>query len=312
MKRRKLQKTPGSAAGAAARCACSTPGKATGKEQAVKKHPQTETYGLAPISPPDPDTPFKLSVRRPGWFPDGADLAQGPRQRLSQAEVVGKKAHGKYESFPVNFRDKDDGSKKWVLGSKLIRTEEAPAGQVTLTRFVRRLALRARQYNASLYRLRRLHFYWDYRDKPAHQLKWPPPNPCVKESRPPNPSDGRSFGLMVKDAEEDWCKVANQMDDLLDGAKADTNPYGLKLLAADMITANGYIVSMRVVVQTPGAGKQSLRTMSGLVALREPGGSSSHGSAGSSSHVSLSLTFSSSSPNPYSRVAPDSVWSPTG
>jgi hypothetical protein len=289
MKRRRFAKTKGSAAGGVASGACSTTRGAIGGKRAGKKHSQTTTYALAPISPPERDGPFTLSVRQPGWFPDGADLVRGPRQRLYQAEASGKTARGKYESFPIHFLDKDEGSKKWVLGSKLIKTEEAPPGKVSLTRFVRRLALRARQYNASLYRLRRLHFFWDYRHKPD-QVNLPPPNPYGSKPGTPDPSDAAAFGKMVKAAEKDWSKVANQMNDLLDDARANTNPYGLTLVVADMTSANGYIVSMRVVVQTQAAEKQSTRTVSGWVGIREPGGSSSH--------VSISSPFSSSSPNP--------------
>ena len=295
MKRRKLLKNVGSATGAAALSAPkilaqTKSSQKTASQKPTKKgsktHSQTNTYGLASISSADPQTPFSLPVRMPGWFPDGADLGQRHRQRLFPEEVIGRKKSGYYESFPVHFLDNNEDSKKWILGSKLVRTKHAPDGEKPLTRFVRRLALRIRQYNASLYRLRRLHFYWDYKDK-AHPVIWPPPNPVESHPSIPDPSDLIGFSNLVKEAETDWSKVCDQVNGLLEEASGDNSSYKVKLLAADMVAVNGYVVSMRVVVQKPGAGKQSIRPVSGPVALREPGVSSSH--------VSISSAFSSSS-----------------
>jgi hypothetical protein len=83
---------------------------------------------------------------------------------------------------------------------------------------------------------------------------------------------------MVEDAEADWIKVCDKVNDLLETASKDGNTFGVKLLAADMIAANGYIVSMRVMVD----GGQSV------------GGAAPPEVDGSSSHVSVSSAFSSS------------------
>ena len=246
------------------------------KDRPAKRSPlaqnETNTYELGPISAPDPRSPFKLSVRMPGWFPDAADLARGPRQPLFEEEVIGRKKSGYYESLPVPFLDEDEGSKKWILGSRLIKTKEAPASEKALTAFVRELAKMMRQYNASLYRLRRLHFYWDYKDKPG-QVIWPPPNPDETNPSIPDPSDLKRFTVLVNDAEQDWADINEEVSRLLEEASAGGNSYKLKLLAADMVAVNGYVVSIRVVVEPE---------------RREPGGSSSH--------VSISSAFSSPGP----------------
>lgn len=284
MKRRAFLTTVGSAAGAAALGGCcSTPKQCNGTSTTggTKHGRLTSTYALSSVTPADPNSPFALSVRQPGWFPDGADIGGQPK-RLFQEEVVGIKQNEVVESFPVEFGA--GPSNKWILGSPI------SASQGKFTTFVRKVAVKIRQYNASLYRLRRLHFYYDYRNTDPRLVKFPKPNPHgdPKDANgtpivPSPKSDPQQFKAMVKAAEDDWVRVADRVNQLLETASSETNAFGFQLLAADMIAANGYIVSMRVVVKKPGANPTP--------------GPHPPETGGSSSHVSISSVFSSSSQN---------------
>jgi hypothetical protein len=282
MKRRTFLTTVGGAAGAAALGGCCSPGKGSGKNARPPGRTgrgQTATYGLSSISSAQPGGPFTLPVRLPGWFPDGADIG-GERKRLFLEEVCGITPGDVVVPFPVEF-DYTGTSKKWILGSRLDMRHPTD-----FTRFLQRLAVRLRQYNGSLYRLRRLHFYSYYKDRDPRKVNFPRPNPHGDPKTTPDPkNDSPRFQQMVKEAEADWVKVTDQVNDLLEKAYSDNNSLGVKLLAADMIAANGYIVAMRVVAN-------KARTAAGHGAAGEPppepGGSDS-------SHVSISSAFSSSS-----------------
>ncbi len=242
-----------------------------------KNRSQTPTYGLSSITSPDPSKPFTLPIRQPGWFPDGADIRTKKSQRLFLEEVAGITDTDLTQTFPVEF-DYAGTSKKWILGSSIDSTKTD-----SLTNLVQRLAVKIRQYNASLYRLRRLHFYWDYKDQDSRLVNFPPANPHGDPKTDPDPiNDLPGFKKMAKDAEDDWINVSNQVNDMLEMASSDGNSFGTTLLGTDMITANGYIVSMRVVVNYPDP---------------NPGGAPPPEITGSSSHVSLHSPFSSSSPN---------------
>jgi hypothetical protein len=250
------------------------------KATAKKKRGQTRTYALSSIDSAKSSTPFKLKVRQPGWFPDGVDVGTAKRKRLFLEEVAGMKRNGRIETFPVEF-DYTGTSKKWILGSKIVEPALEPPGRQMFNQLLRNLAVKVRNYNASLYRLRRLHVYWDYNNSP--DITYPRPNPHGGADpgtppHPPNPNDIQEFKNLVNDAETDWTKVNDQLNDLLETASSDNGTSGIKLLAADMIAANGYIVSMRVVVD---GGDRT------VAPPPEAGGSSSH--------VSISSTFSSSS-----------------
>jgi hypothetical protein len=245
-------------------------------KKSKKTRGQTPTYGLSSITAADPSTPFKLPIRPPGWFPDGADIGTKKRQRLFLEEVAGITDTGLLETFPVEF-DYTGTSKKWILGSRIDTTKSDD-----FTNLVRMLAVKIRQYNASLYRLRRLHYYWDYQDQDPRLLNFPQANPHGDPKTEPDPvNDLPGFKQMVRDAKADWIKVSDQVNDLLETASSDGNNFGVTLLATDMIAANGYIVSMRVVANPPS-------TTPGVPPPPEVGGSSS-------SHVSISSAFSSSS-----------------
>src|SRR5689334_22285039 len=118
MKRRKFLNTVGGAAGAAALGGCCTmakPRSDPGQNHGGKRgRGQTATYGLSSVTPPDPNSPFTLNVRQPGWFPDGLDIG-GQRKRLFLEEVAGIKQNNVVESFPVEF-DYNGRSKNWILG----------------------------------------------------------------------------------------------------------------------------------------------------------------------------------------------------
>lgn len=276
IQRRAFLKTVGGAAGAAALGGAP---KFLGNTASAQEKPgrgETTTYGLAEITSADSESPFTLPVRQPGWFPDGADIG-GSRNRLFLEEVAGETQTGLVETLPVEF-DYTGTSKKWILGSRISDSKDS------LTRFVRRLAVKIRQYNASLYRLRRLHFYWDYKDRDPRLVKFPKANPHGDPKTTPDPvNDLPGFGRMVSDAEADWAKVTDQVNDLLETASSPGNSFGITLLAADMAAANGYIVSMRVVARDLGTDA-------------EPGVPRPPEIPGSSSHVSISSPFSSSSP----------------
>jgi hypothetical protein len=247
------------------------------KAAAKKNRGQTPTYGLSSITSADPNTPFALPVRQPGWFPDGVDDGTTKRQRLFLEEVAGITPTDVLGTFPVEF-DYDGTSKKWILGSHIDKTKSDD-----FSKFVRRLAVKIRQYNASLYRLRRLHFHWDYKDRKLQLTTFPTRNPHGDPKTTPDPkNDLTGFKKMLKDAEADWIKVTGQVNDLLEAAYSAGNNFGVQLLGADMIAANGYIVSMRVVANSPSAPG---------VPPPEMGGSDS-------SHVSVSSAFSSSSQLP--------------
>jgi hypothetical protein len=252
--------------------------KASGakKNAANKMRGETRTYGLSVVTSADPTSPFTLPVRQPGWFPDGEDIGTTKRKRLFLEEVAGITDTGLTQTLPVEF-DYTGKSKKWILGSRIDTAQTDD-----LTRFLQKLALRVRQYNASLYRLRRLHFYWDYKDQDSRLVTFPQANPHGDPKTDPDPiNDLSGFKKMVEDAEADWASVNNQVNDLLETAYSSGNNFGITLLGVDMIAANGYIVSMRVVANppaTPGVPPPEL--------------------GGSSSQVSISSPFSSSSQIP--------------
>lgn len=301
MKRRKFLKTVGGAAGAAALGACAKgSSKAAPTPQGQTPQGQTVTYQMGGIdtnSPPP--THFSKRTRKVGWWPDAADWSgQNSKDRLFQEESFGmaKDAVGNdlLVPFGVDFKPANEDSKKWVLGKKLAKPTD-PKVDVNFTLFVRRLARLARQYNASLYRLRRLRFYSKYpniANNPS-QVKWPKDSdkwgnsPWGSKPGKPDPvNDVNGFHQMASDAETDWQRVTNNFDQYLNDIEntgksslfADT-PFSFRLKAYDVVTVNGYLMSMRVLVDKPDSqGRQS----------REVGGSSSH--------VSLSSAFSSHSP----------------
>ncbi len=129
-----------------------------------------------------------------------------------------------------------------------------------------------RQYNASLYRLRRLHFCHKYQHRPHD---WPSPNPwAAKPGDNPDPFSPPGFNQRIKEAQDNWNTITDNLSTYLE--TTGDGAFGFTLLAADMVAVNDYVMSMRIVVE---------RTHKGGIHAKELGGSSSH--------VSLSSPFSS-------------------
>src|SRR5262245_48789500 len=74
------------------------------KKMAKKARGATATYGLSSLTSADPNSPFTLPVRQPGWFPDGADTDTTKHKRLFLEEIAGiTRGRGLVETFPVEF-----------------------------------------------------------------------------------------------------------------------------------------------------------------------------------------------------------------
>ena len=265
IKKRKAPKNVG-------RSATTTGRKETATPISIPKHKPQWTYALGEVKDAPGarekagKCPFTMRKRMPAWFPDGEVVktksGYDSCRVLFLEETIGKKKNTFLQSLQVPFGAKPEDSKKWALGSKLVKLEDAPGEDYGLTDRIRKLATLARTYNAALYDLRRVHFYWDYKDEP--KVAWPPPNPHGKLRDIPDTSNVNTFrNKWARPAEEEWKNACDKLTDFLDTPK----------LHADMVTVNGYIISMRVVVEKDA---------------QEVGGSSSH--------ISLSSAFSSPSP----------------
>jgi hypothetical protein len=267
----------------------------------ITRH-EVKTYKLNKIEGENPDTPenpnpFTLPLRMPGWFPDGIELPWHQTQRLFPEEVIGRSINGIPIPFGVQFcepppapgsskrgaKDAKDSPRpaaqtdphKWILGNRIYEPHrgETAQGMTPLMRLICDLAKRIRKYNASLYRLRRLHFWFKYRDyKHDKNCKFPPPNPYGDVKDLPD-AGSCEFRKLAQDSEKDWVRVTNDINNFIESAM-DNYQDGCQLMLADMVEVNGYVVSMRVIV------------VPGPVHPNEPGGSSSH--------VSISSAFSSS------------------
>ncbi|HXJ58826.1 MAG TPA: hypothetical protein VNU68_19375 [Verrucomicrobiae bacterium] len=245
----------------------------------------TSTFKLAdvvnqPTPPPlSSSTPFTMRMRDVGWHPDATKTASGGREELFIEEAVGEDKNGFFIPFPVPTSQDPSGNdvpfkeptqpgdweafNRWILGGPV---PAATAGEPPLTSLLRELATACRCYNASLYRLRRLHYHFNH----PNENVFPPRNPHGDPALPPTPP--KTFNQLVADAERDWKQVViPQIQDLLDNQQT-YNGKVIKVIAADMIEVNGYIVSMRVVAEGIGQGLEV---------------------GGSSSHVSISSAFSS-------------------
>jgi hypothetical protein len=206
----------------------------------------------------------------PGWHPDADDKSSTGNQReelfLEEGILYRNK---KFHPFPVQFGA--SAGPDWILGGSI---PEPASGEPPLTTLTRALALQVRRYNASLYRLRRLHYYKHSGNDPATD-PMPERNPTDGLPDPLPPINSSAFDTLVGLAEANWSTVVSEIDMFLDQSHG-----GLTILAADMIEVNGYVVSMRVIADTPSNVeiRTKLRTL-------EVGGSSSH--------VSISSAFSS-------------------
>jgi hypothetical protein len=238
----------------------------------------TSTFKLSGvINHPSPG-PFTMRMRDVGWHPDATLDSNDLREELFPEEAIGRDDKGFLIPFPVptsqDANGKDvpfldptqagagDGFNRWILGWSVpdVAEDEPP-----LTTLVRELATACRHYNASLYRLRRLHYHFYHPDDPL-----PPQNPHGDPELPPRV--GTTIAQLVAEAERDWKEVViPQIQNLLDN-KQTFGGKDIQVIAADMMEVNGYIVSMRVIAEGVGEGAEV---------------------GGSSSHVSISSAFSS-------------------
>lgn len=239
----------------------------------------TRTHKLGPIEDqPSTHSMFTMRRRMPGWHPDADDNGYGKRKELFIEEAVGRDQHRTLQPFPVPtskdgttpvpFREPTNAAdgpefNQWILGGPI--PDEQPR-ESALTTLLRELAVLARRYNASLYRLRRLHFFVTVGRDLAAPL--PPKNPFGDKDLTADPV---VLQRMVNEAEQDFKNVTKAIDHFIDNA--EFGPFQLRLLAADMVEVNGYIVSMRVVARDFAPNVEA---------------------GGSSSHVSISSAFSSS------------------
>jgi len=280
--------------------------------------PFTITTKLGPVAaPPGPeDLPFTQPRREPGWHSDATvrtlDLGHPEHVVINPMEALAKNADGHPIPFPIpSFHGKPfeepnrharpeewlEFIRHWILGHPIVERDSREFYLLLLE-----LAQLARNYNASLYRLRRLHFY----QKASNDRKGgplPPRNPHG-EIDDPEPCDPARFAAQVQLAEADWKKATAEIT-----AFIDEEHHGLKIGSADMVEVNHYIVSMRVILdhRTKGGGvtESAQRITAATLASQPPvppppGGTSLRplGAGTSSSLVSISSNFSSSSKHP--------------
>jgi len=269
--------------------------KNTQKGGGWEQRDETVTYKLGDLEA-DPDSPFSLPIRMPGWFPDGVELPWRNVQRLFPEELIGIRPDLTPIPFGVQFCEpssnpkkkkkgaagasaQPDNPQKWILGDRIYEPTKAQttSGWPPLMCLMCDLAKRIRKYNASLYRLRRLHYWFKFNKYVANDNStFPPANPRggdVDFKDLPDPNTD-AFRKLARSAETDWIKVTNELNAFIEGAQLGYPTHiivpEIRLVALDMVEVNGYVVSMRVATR---------------VGLSEVGGSSSH--------VSISSAFSS-------------------
>jgi hypothetical protein len=249
-------------------------------------------------------------MRIPGWHPD-ADVLEDPKTKkcnpksLFLAEALFKSdSTQRYGPFPApgqttgaripfseplpNATDADWRSfNKWMLGGGLPRQQDDVRREPVMTTLLRQLAVLARRYNASLYRLRRLHlFVYGKKDGDPDDYvpQLPPRNPFGDPELPPK--SGETIKDVVGAAENDWDTVTTAIENFICnvtkheyvklGSDGKEQVFIASIVAADMVEVNGYLVSMRVIAKVEGE-----------IQTEKIGGASS-------SHISISSAFSSS------------------
>ncbi len=241
-----------------------------------------------------PTHPFSLGIRLPGWLPDRIeDTGTIPKitEVLFPEEILEKKGgylpfshprapwHAAQSDATAAFLEPGSGGtsgtdgdwnnfNKWILGSAIIDANDE--SNKLFNRWLRDLCRRIRNYNWSLYRLRR-----------AHIVGGTGPLPEM----PPLPNETAS-AASVADVEKGWEDAVEQLLAAL--STKFTNDYGECLPLCDMVEVNNYIVSVRVVTVSPN--NAGVAVTEGQTPKRlQVGGSSS-------SHVSVSSAFSSQQP----------------
>jgi hypothetical protein len=275
MKRRTFLKTVGGAAGAAAMVGCSTatgpqsgsvqegpsPGKSiaagAGSLRLHGKRKEARSYVVAEKRSEPSTSIFRMDYRMPGWLPDAVDSA-GPDSRVPVfPEEVFKYSSATGYAFKLPANVKPNPS--WVLGMPLPPKNTTNRFSSLILDFAKAI----RTYNAALYDLRRYHFKNSNIDLPENRHG-------KRLHRDPLPNPGTpAFKSQAQQAEKDWQDAVDALDLLIDPPQAPP----LKVVAADMVQINNYIVSMRLIA-APSFGPNQI------------GGSES-------SHVSISSAFSS-------------------
>jgi len=237
----------------------------------------------------------------PAWHPDAdVDSAGKPKPLFIEEAIFQNENTRKFGPFPmpgqktgvnVSFAEPPNDApdadwrsfNKWILGGSIpnppadIKTEKA------MTTMLRELAVLVRRYNASLYRLRRLHFFVHSTTSPNDEL--PPKNKFGDPVLPP--AGATKIENLVNAAETDWQNVTAALEQFIGDKPPTKHTYSkidkagndfdatVSIGSADMVEVNGYIVSMRVLATV----KQGDALEIGM---------------SSSSHVSISSAFSSS------------------
>jgi hypothetical protein len=222
----------------------------------------TQTLKLGEIVAESSGSPFDLPKRMPGWRSDCVEEFNGRNCGLFIEELIGwKNSSGSSAAYPIPFQVEfnDNNPFSWLGGSI---PDPKPGPDAAWINLIRGVAALARNYNATLYSVRRLHYFDKYERDDMLPNPNGPPDPDLKKL---SKSD---FADWAKIAERRWLKAARKLD-----AYLHSPPFSRPILA-DMIEVNGYIVSFRLIAKNEGR----------LLEID-----------GSSSQVSLSSAFSYSS-----------------
>lgn len=259
------------------------------------KTPFTITTKLGAVAPPDAtsNSPFTLPRRLPGWHSDSTvkktDISIHERAILYPEEALEHSPKGAFLPPPipefdgVPFAEPSAEThpeewlkyiRRWIVGNPIVETDSKEFYLLLLE-----LAQLARNYNADLYRLRRLHYY-HLAATGAAEGPLPPRNPHG-EVDDPEPRNPVKFAEQVRDAETHWKHSTAAIDAYINGEHR-----GLKIATADMVEVNSYIVSMRIILAPKVIA-------SGALTL-DPTDPTGHAGT-SSSQVSVSSNKSSSS-----------------
>lgn len=226
-----------------------------------------------------------IDGRAPGWLPDTVTSEKGDRTHLFPKEALGSSDSGT-QAFgnPLGHSLFDESAtdplsfNAWIVGAPLRLPPEKEQGD--FDRLLAAVCAAIRQYNSTLYWLRRLHFH---ANAPEGSIP-PEPNPngplaerAYPAGKPLPPADSDTFVILVQEAVAGWKSASDNLRAHLepDSGLPVTGPF--HRIVADMVEVNGYIASVRLVASPlPSATSTSQN-------------SSISGSSGSSSsHVSLS------------------------
>lgn len=220
---------------------------------------------------------FNLRLRYPGWLPDEIRKVDNGSttgiEQLYVEEVLGaiKLADDSTLRLPFQPPLHETGNSIWILGYPLHEVDDQgnelpPEDWNKFNTWLLEVTRRIRNYNASLYRLRRLHLKAEGNKLEMEMLL----------------TDGGKEWT-AGNAESNWKQTVEHLRSILTPKSSD-NPFDTCI--ADMVEVNGYIVSIRAVVEIFIGGSPELLAK---IFGPQPGGSSS-------SHTSINSPFSSSTP----------------